>query len=123
MATQAPIAPQLTVKCKHGDVIAWAQLHIVTYLDGRPPAAPECVWRVGIVTRITRYGLAMEADTGFGRMRVWHDKASAAVRGEQVDIDKARAWLASDANYPRAGSTPLHTLDEVRAVVRTWLKD
>jgi hypothetical protein len=122
MATQAPVDPRIVNRCRRGDIIAWARLQTVTYLDGRPPAAPECVWHIGIVTGVTRDGVVKTADDGLGRTAVDHSMASAAVRGEQIDIDKARAWLASDANYPRTGSTPLHTLDEVRAVVRTWLK-
>jgi hypothetical protein len=98
-------------RCRRGDVIAWAERHTYTYANST-------------VRSVTRDGIVKTADTGFGApSEVHHDIASAAVRCEQVDLDRARAWLASDANWPRRGSVPLRSMDEVRAVVRSWLRE
>jgi hypothetical protein len=116
--TGRPIANKL----RRGDVIAWCQMHDYTRIDGSV-TAPVAVYYIGIVTSVTRDGIARMADTGFGRTPVYLDIDSAGVRGEQIDLDKARAWLASAANYPSRGSTPLRSMDDVRAVVRQWLRD
>lgn len=108
-------------KCRRGDVIAWAQMHDYTYADGRV-AAPERVYYVGLVESVTRDGIVKTANTGLGVSTVYHDIESAAVAKDLVNHDAAWAWLSSSANYPRAGSTPLRSMDEARTVVRGWLK-
>jgi hypothetical protein len=110
-------------RCRRGDVIAWAERHTYTYANSTGGQS-EITYFIGIVRSVTRDGIVKTADTGFGApSEVHHDIASAAVRCEQVDLDRARAWLASDANWPRRGSVPLRSMDEVRAVVRSWLRE
>lgn len=113
--------------CRRGDIIAWAEKHAYTVtsgLAGAPGSVEHITYTIGIVRSVTRDGIVKTADTGFGSPSpVFHNIKSAGVRGERIDIDKARAWLASSANYPRSGSTPLRSMDEVRAVVRGWLKE
>jgi len=108
--------------CKRGDIIAWAQMRDYSYAGRVLP--PVALYTIGIVKSVTRGGLVKTADDGFGApVPVHFDVDSAAVSADRIDLDKARAWLASDANYPRRGSTPLRSMDEVRAVVRGWLKE
>lgn len=122
-ATTVKVDPRLVQTCRRGDVIAWATLRdYSTNADGGV-YAPVRLYTIGIVRSVTRDGLVKTADTGMGIETVSHDLDAAGVRGEVIDMDKARAWLKSAANYPRAGSTPLRSMDEVRAVVRLWLKE
>jgi hypothetical protein len=115
-------AGKFSVKCRRGDVIAWAQLHDYTSIDGRV-SKPERVYYIGLVESVARDGIVKTANTGMGVSKVEHDLDSAAVRKDMIDRDKAWAWLSSDANYPRRGSTPLRSMDDVRAVVRQWFRD
>lgn len=115
-------ASQGNLKCRRGDVIGWGDMRSYTGSDGRT-GMPVALFLIGIVTKVNRDGLALKADTGFGAPQaVCHDVAAAGVAGDRIDMDKARAWLASSANYPRAGSVALRSMGDVRAIVRTWLK-
>jgi len=106
--------------CKRGDVIAWAERHVYTYSNRQNTA--EVVYTIGLVESVTRDGVVKTANTGIGIAPVSHAIDTAAVARDRIDRDAAWAWLSSSANYPRAGSTPLRSMDEVRAVVRQWLK-
>lgn len=107
--------------CRRGDVIAWAERHVYTY--GNRSSESEVTYVIGLVESVTRGGIVKTANTGMGISPVWHNIESAAVAKDLVNLDAAWAWLSSSANYPRAGSTPLRSMDDVRAVVRQWLKD
>lgn len=113
--------PGLVNRCRRGDVIAWAEIRSYTLSNGST-VTPVKLYTIGIVKSVSRDGLVKTADTGMGTATVYHNVDSAAVRGEMIDLDKARAWLKSSENYPRTGSKPLHSMDEVRQIVRHWLK-
>lgn len=106
--------------CRRGDVIAWAERHTYTFANSTSQSLTA--YTIGLVESVTRDGLVKTANTGMGIARVYHDVDTAAVAKDRIDHDKAWAWLSSDANYPRRGSTPLRSMDDVRAVVRQWLK-
>lgn len=109
-------------KPKRGDVIAWAQ-RSTAYAANSFAFSDTTTYIIGIVTSVSRQGVILKADTGFGApVAVDHSIESKGVRGDLIDLDVARAWLASSENYPRAGSVALDSMDAVRAVVRTWLK-
>jgi hypothetical protein len=105
--------------CKRGDVIAWAERHVYTYSNSSSQS--EITYVIGLVESVTRDGIVKTANTGMGISPVSFTIDSAAVAKDRIDHDKAWAWLSSSANYPRAGSTPLRSMDEVRAIVRQWL--
>jgi hypothetical protein len=109
-------------KCRRGDVIAWAERQTYTYAN-MAGGRSETTYVIGLVESVTRDGLVKTANTGLGVSAVNHDIASAAVARDLIDRDKAWAWLSSDANYPRRGSTPLRSMDFVRAIVRQWFRD
>jgi hypothetical protein len=108
-------------KAKRGDLVAWGDQQNYTLADGRN-VVPMVTYYIGIVTATTRDGIVKKADTMFGApCDVRHDVGLAVMPQSELDMSKARAWLASDQNYPRRGSTPLRSMSDVRTVVRPWL--
>lgn len=109
-------------KCRRGDIIAWAERRTYTFTN--MTSRSETVYTIGIVKSVTRDGLVKTADTGSGTaVPVYHNIESRSVRGEDIDAEKARAWLTSDDCYPNAaGSQPLRSMDDVRSVVRQWFR-
>lgn len=110
----------ITNPCRRGDVIAWAERHVYTY--GNRSSESEVIYVIGLAESVTRSGLVKTANTGMGISPVSFTIDTASVARDRIDRDVAWAWLSSSANYPRAGSMPLRSMDEVRAVVRQWLK-
>lgn len=109
------------MKAKRGDLIAWGEQQNITFSDGRG-VVPMVTYYIGIVTATTRDGIVRKADSGFGAAHeVRHDVGSAVMPQSELDMGKARAWLASDQNYPRRGSVPLRSMSDVRTIVRPWL--
>src|SRR5688572_4639776 len=103
------------------DMLACAERQTYTYAN-MAGGRSETTYYVGLVESVSRDGLVKTANTGMGISAVNHDIESAAVAKDLIDRDKAWAWLSSDANYPRRGSTPLRSMDDVRGIVRQWLK-
>lgn len=108
-------------RAKRGDIVTWGEQRTAFYLDR--PSETSVTWYIGIVTAVTRDGLAKKADTGLGISDVDHTLGSAVLPAARVDMDAARAWLASNECYPRSGSTRLRSISDAREVVRRWLRD
>lgn len=111
-------------RAKRGDVVAWAEQNTYTFTTGDARGNQVVTtYYVGLVESVTRDGIAKTAKTGMGTSPVVHTIESAVVEKARIDQDRAWAWLTSDANWPRAGSAPLRSIDDVRTVVRGWMRE
>lgn len=112
---ESPFQPQI----KRGDLVAFPTRTSYVSLSG--PGGSSTVWEIGFVTSVARDGQIKRIDTGRGQFVKGQPVGVVGCRGEQIDAAKARAWLESGDRWPsKPNTTPLRTLDEVRALVSTW---